>query len=209
MRMRNKPWVKGYLEEDHRYLIKNPEDYKGRWREYFNLKTINVEIGSGKGDFWLGMSDRNTDEAFIALEKEENCSAIALKKASELEMKNACWLIKDAIDMDLCFEKGEISNIYLNFSDPWPKNRNSKRRLTSDSFIDKYYDLLDDKGRIIFKTDNTRLFEYSLVTMNRKWLIEEVSLDYKSLEHNEPMTEYETRFVNEGVNIKRAVFIKR
>lgn len=209
MRMRNKPWVSGYLEEDHQYLIKEPASYKGQWKNLFKKDVLNVEIGCGKGDYWLTMAEKHPDEAWLAIEKERNCAALALKKAEEKKLDNVYLLITDATDVDLIFASQEIDRIYLNFSDPWPKKHYSKRRLTSGSFIEKYAEVLKDDGTLTFKTDNQKLFEFTLVSMNLNWLLQDVCLDFDSEANDDALTEYERRFKAEGVAIKRAVFGKR
>ncbi len=209
MRMRTKPWAKGYLEQEHSILIEHPEENRGKWRELLPFDTLNVEIGTGKGDYWLTMAQKYPEMGWIAIEKERNCVAVALKKAEALQLDNILLIGLDAADIDLWFKEGEISNIYLNFSDPWPKNRNSKRRLTYGSFLNKYASVLDDEGKLTFKTDNTHLFEFTLVSMDELWSLQEVSLDFDSEANSDAVTEYERRFKSEGVPIKRAVYMKR
>ena len=209
MRMRNKPWVKEYLEKEHPYLLWEPEKHQGHFRDLLKKEIIYVEIGSGKGDYWLKMAEKHPEAGWIAIEKEQNCVALAIKKAELTELDNIFLIPLDASDIDLWFAKGEIDGLYLNFSDPWPKNRNSKRRLTHTAFIDKYAKVLKDDGYLTFKTDNTRLFEFTLVSMDETWSLKEVSLDFDSEANEDAVTEYEARFKSEGVPIKRAVYAKR
>jgi len=209
MRMRTKPWAKGYLEEEHEILMETPSELCGKWRSVLPFDVLNVEIGCGKGDYWLSMAEAYPEEGWIAIEKERNCVAVALKKAEALHLNNIRIIGLDAAEIDLWFEKGEVSNLYLNFSDPWPKNRNQKRRLTYGSFLDKYAYVLSDEGKLTFKTDNTRLFEFTLVSMDASWSLQEVSLDFDSEANHDAVTEYERRFKSEGVPIKRAVYMKR
>ncbi len=209
MRMRTKSWVEDYLNEHPKYLITDPTVNKGKWREILNYPKLNLEIGCGKGDYFLSMAEKYPEEAWIALEKEKNCVGVALRKAEEKQLNNILLLFVDAANLLEYFEKDEVSSIYLNFSDPWPKKRTTKRRLTSDSFIDQYLCVLEDTGKLYFKTDNTKLFEYSLVSMDEKWKLEEVWLDFDSEANNDAVTEYERRFKSENVPIKRAIFSKR
>lgn len=209
MRMRTKPWANDFLESNPYALVNSPEDYKGQWRTVLPYERINVEIGCGKGDYWLTMAQMHPDQGWIAIEKERNCAAVALKKSLELSLDNIRFILNDAQDIDLWFEEGELDALYLNFSDPWPKNRNTKRRLTYNSFLKKYESVLKKEGILTLKTDNTKLFEFSLVSFSQDWLLNEVSLDFDSEANNDALTEYERRFKEEGIPIKRAVFLKR
>ena len=209
MRMRQKPWVKDYLKEDHPVILNDPAEHKGHFRELLQREEIHVEIGSGKGDYWLKMAEMHPECGWIAIEKEINCVAVATRKAEQTQLDNILLIPDDAAKIDTWFEKGEIDCLHLNFSDPWPKNRNRKRRLTHENFTGKYAELLKDDGTLCFKTDNTKLFEFTLVAMDQNWQLTEVSLDYDSEAEGDALTEYESRFRSEGVPIKRAVFQKR
>ncbi|MDD2591675.1 MAG: tRNA (guanosine(46)-N7)-methyltransferase TrmB [Erysipelotrichaceae bacterium] len=210
MRMRNKPWVAKYLEEfDHDVLIKEPSVYKGKWRSRLNKDIIHVEIGTGKGDYWLRMAKLYPNYGWIGIEKERNCAAIALKKAVVEPIDNRCFIIADASMISEWFADKEIDVIHLNFSDPWPKKRNHKKRLTHDLFIETYDKVLKNDGQIIMKTDNQQLFEFSLLNMQDKWRLNSVFVNFDSVVHQDVVTEYEKKFIDEGKPIYRAVWQKR
>ncbi|MCL5897260.1 tRNA (guanosine(46)-N7)-methyltransferase TrmB, partial [Neisseria meningitidis] len=146
---------------------KNPEDFKGQWHEVFgNDNPIHIEIGSGKGQFISGMAKANPEINYIGIEMIESVLVSALDKAIEVDVPNLRLVARDAKLLEDCFEKGEIAQIYLNFSDPWPKKRHTKRRLTNPTFLTIYERLLPKAGDIHFKTDNRSLFEYSLVAFS-------------------------------------------
>ncbi|MFV0382220.1 MAG: tRNA (guanosine(46)-N7)-methyltransferase TrmB [Breznakia sp.] len=207
--MRRLKWAKAYLEENQ--LYKDPSIHKGRWKKSLGVDEIHVEIGSGKGDYFIGMSKIYPHIGWIGVEKNESVAALALRKAhSENVQKNTSFIYQDAKNLEEWFMDGEIHTLHLNFSDPWPKNRTSKRRLSHVSFLEKYYRLLDKQGEIQMKTDNRSLFEYSLVSFsNHKFLLKEVYLDFRADIHDEDViSEYEKKFMEKGNPIYRAVFIK-
>lgn len=207
--MRKLKWAAEFLENCP-YLEHNPEINKGKWKEILKRDRLHVEIGTGKGDYWIKMSELYPDEAWIGMEKQESVAALALRKANESK-ENRAYIYRDAQYIDEFFENGEIDVIHLNFSDPWPKNRNSKRRLTNNRFLDKYHDLLSDNGLIIMKSDNKDLFAYSLVEIGKhNFILEECDLDFRRVSHDEDvMSEYETKFVNDGNVIYRAIWRKK
>ena len=208
--MRNKPWAIDYLKEQP-VVVLSPEEYKGNWKEVLKKDSIHLEIGSGKGDYWLKMSELYPEQGWIGVEKDKSVSTIAIKKVENESYVNKRFVVGDAELVENWFEEGEIDVIHLNFSDPWPKKRNAKRRLTHFRFLTSYDKILSDDGCIIMKTDNKSLFEYSLVQFSyENWLLEEVSVDFRSAVHDEDvMTEYETKFVSMGMPIYRAVWRKR
>ena len=211
MRIRN---IKNADEiiKDNKYIIENPERYKGHYQELFNNNNeIHLEIGMGKGDFIISKALNNPDINFIGLEKYTSIVARAVKKLEDLDLPNLKIINGDALNLNNIFEK-EISTIYLNFSDPWPKARHSKRRLTSSAFLDVYKKILVNEGKIEFKTDNRGLFEYSLISINDY----QMNLDYVSLDlHHSPemennvMTEYERKFSVNGPIYKMIVSFKK
>ncbi len=207
MRMRKKPWAKDMIQQRTDCIINNPETLKGKWKT-FGYEKIVVEIGAGKGDYWIGMAKNNPDELWIAVEKNIDAAAMALKKSLDCTKENMKFIVNDADKIDLWFEEGEVDRIHLNFSDPWPKKAHTKRRLTYGSFIDRYRKVLKKEGCIIMKTDNAKLFEYSLVTFSEnKWLLKDVSVDFRREIHDEDViTEYENNFMQLGQPIYRAVF---
>ncbi len=198
MRLRN---VKGAKEEieKSKYVIENYEQYKGKFTNLFNNKNeIHIEIGMGKGDFIKNMALKNPNINFIGIEKFDSVMVRAVQKLEEIEIPNLKLIKVDALNIDKIFDK-EINCIYLNFSDPWPKARHEKRRLTSDVFLEKYDNILKT-NRIVMKTDNRKLFEYSVKSLtNYGYKIDELSLDL----HNDDIkdnieTEYEKKFVSLG-----------
>lgn len=209
MRIRNKPWALDYLV-DQSVVELNPQSLKGKWKDKLQKDCLCVEIGSGKGDFWIGMSDHHPDEGWVALEKDKNVSVIAVKKVEHSENNNRIWVLSDADNLDDYFSVQEIDRLYLNFSDPWPKRRYHKRRLTHYRFLETYDRILIDSGCIIMKTDNQLLFDYSLQQFSlAHWVLCELSLDYKNPQNEEDVyTEYERKFTELGNRIYRAVWKK-
>ena len=195
MRQRN---VKNKKEiiNNSKYIVIEPRNYYGKWKELFNNNNpIYIEIGMGKGNFILENAKTYPEINFIGIEKYDSIMALAIKKIEENELSNLKLIRMDALDIDSVFNK-EIDKIYLNFSDPWPKPRHAKRRLTSSVFLEKYDKLFIDNKVIEMKTDNRELFEYSLISFNENgYSIKEISLDlHHSNYENNIMTEYEKKF---------------
>lgn len=199
MRLRN---VKGAKEiiDNSSYIIKNPNDYRGNYQKIFeNNNPIHIEIGMGKGDFIIENAKKYPNINFIGIEKFDSVIVRAVQKLENEEIPNLKLIKIDANEIDDVFDK-EISVIYLNFSDPWPKARHAKRRLSSEIFLNKYDSVFIDKKRIIMKTDNRKLFEYSIKSFtDYGYKIEDISLNlYEDDIKNNIPTEYETRFHNRG-----------
>ena len=195
MRQRNVKNKKEIIENSN-YVVNNPNDYINNWYNVFgNDNPIYIEIGMGKGNFIIGNAMMYPDINFIGIEKFDSILALALKKIDELELPNVRVIRMDAFDIDKVFTH-EISNIFLNFSDPWPKKRHVNRRLSSGVFLNKYDGLFKDDKVIEMKTDNQGLFEYSLCSFNENgYIINEISLDlHNSDKENNIMTEYEKKF---------------
>lgn len=206
MRQRNKPWAKDKLAEYPQYVISEPEKYKGKWNEAFDKEQpLHIEIGTGKGRFITGMAKANPDINYIGIELAESVIVTALDCIIEEELPNIKLLNVNANDLRDYFEKGEVNRVYLNFSDPWPKKRHAKRRLTYRSFLEIYEDVLVDKGEIHFKTDNQGLFESSLMSFSDYgMLLTFVSLDLHNSDYEgNIMTEYEEKFSSRGSRIFR------
>ncbi len=198
MRLRN---VKGANEriEQSKYIIKDYTNYKGKFNTLFkNKNKIYIEIGMGKGDFIINMAQLYPNINFIGIEKFDSVMVRAVEKLEQKEIPNLRLIKMDAREIDQIFEK-EISRIYLNFSDPWPKERHSKRRLTSEIFLQKYDIILKTK-EIIMKTDNRNLFEYSIKSLtDYGYKIDLLSLDlYKDDIKDNIQTEYEKKFTSMG-----------
>lgn len=212
MRLRNKPWAKERIAELDYLGNLTPEQTKGKWNSLFETQQpIHIEIGMGKGDFIIGMAKQNPHINYIGIEKFDSVLVIALEKLKEAGLTNVKLISYDAIDLEKIFDKGEVSQVYLNFSDPWPKKRHDKRRLTHKSFLAVYQNILIDGGEIHFKTDNRSLFEYSLVSLNNYPMkFKDICLDlHKSDYPNNVKTEYEIKFSAKGFPIYRleAAFI--
>ena len=183
-------------------LIQNPTEYKGKWRNLFNNDNpVYLEIGMGKGDFIIELARRNPNINYIGLEKFPSVIVVAMDKVVASKLDNICLICFDATNLKDIFENHEIDQIYLNFSDPWPKARHAKRRLTSKSFLSIYQDILKEDGTIEFKTDNRGLFEYSLISFNENnWQMLNLTLDLHTDYNTEEIakTEYEKRFIGLG-----------
>ena len=209
MRLKN---VKGANEiiEKGTYYIDNPYQYKGCWKEYFgNDNPIYVEIGMGKGDFIIENALRYKNINFIGIEKYDSVIVRAIQKSNELELDNLKIIRVDANKLDNIFDK-EIDTIYLNFSDPWPKERHAKRRLTSNIFLDIYSKIFKDRNRIVMKTDNVNLFDYSLESLtDYGYEIVYKTNNLDCLSEDNIMTEYEKRFYNLGVKINKLEGIRK
>ena len=208
MRLRN---VKGAREKISASIsvIDDPKEYKGKWRELFkNDNPIYIEIGMGKGKFIIENAIKNPNINFIGIEKFSSVlvRAIERKENNENDLSNLVFLRFDAEYIEDIFDKSEIGRIYLNFSDPWPKDRHAKRRLTSKEYFKRYDNILCKDGKVIFKTDNKDLFDFSLDQIDLAgWKLINSTNDLHNSEYvnGNIMTEYEERFVNEGVPINR------
>ncbi|MFD2213610.1 tRNA (guanosine(46)-N7)-methyltransferase TrmB [Metabacillus endolithicus] len=206
MRLRNKPWAGEFIAEHSDYAISNPENYKGKWHEVFgNQNPIHIEVGTGKGQFLAGMSQQNPNINYIGIELFDSVIVAAIQKAVDKQLSNFKLLNVNAKNLTEYFDQGEIDRVYLNFSDPWPKVRHAKRRLTYKSFLQMYENVLVKGGEIHFKTDNQGLFEYSLISFSEYGLrLKYISLDlHKSDFEGNVMTEYEEKFSEKGQRIYR------
>ena len=212
MRLRN---VKGSREEIQlsEYTVNEPEKYKGRWKELFgNDNPVYIEVGMGKGKFITEMAQLHPEINFIGIEKYSSVLIRAIEKRKELEINNLMFIRMDAENIEDVFEKNEVAGIYLNFSDPWPKDRHAKRRLTSRQFLARYDKILAGDGVIEFKTDTRDLFDFSLEEAPEAgWEIiastYDLHADEKMSEGN-VMTEYEEKFSSKGNPIHKMI-IKR
>lgn len=201
MRLRNITGSREAVAED-RYVVSEPEKLRGSWISYFgNENPIHVEIGTGKGQFIMELARRNPDINYIGIEKYSSVLLRALEKRREVELNNLYFIRYDAEYLNTIFAENELERIYLNFSDPWPKDRHAKRRLTSRNFLSKYDKCLIRDGELIFKTDNRTLFDFSFDELEAaKWCIKSITYDLHNSEYvtDNIMTEYEERFVAEG-----------
>ena len=208
MRLRN---VKGAssIIENSEIIIKDYKEYKGNYKSIFNNDNpIHIEIGMGKGDFIIGMAKKYPNINFIGIEKFDSVIVRALEKIEE-DIPNLRLIRMDATEIEDVFYK-EIEVIYLNFSDPWPKNRHEHRRLSSLKFLKRYDNLFKGEKTIIMKTDNRKLFEFSLIEFNNYgYKFEEISLDlYNDDIKDNVQTEYERKFHNLGFPIYKIIVKK-
>lgn len=209
MRLRNVKNKEQILNNSN-YVINNPKEYKGKWHTLFNNKNaIHLEIGTGKCKFIKDMALKYPNINFIGVEKSQSVLALGTKTIEE-HIPNLRLISYDALKLDEIFEK-EIDTIYLNFSDPWPKKRCAKRRLTHENFLKVYDKIFKDKKIIIQKTDNMHLFEFSIISLsNYGYTLKDIKLDLQNDENSDNiMTEYEIKFREKGNNIYKLIAEKK
>lgn len=209
MRLRN---VKGSREtlEASQFVMKDLAAKKGKWRHVFgNENPIHIEVGMGKGQFIMELARQNPNINYIGIEKYSSVLVRALEKREEAEdMNNLLFIRMEAEDLCDVFDANEVDRIYLNFSDPWPKDRHAKRRLTSKEFFSRYNQILIPDGEVIFKTDNRELFDFSMEQVPLAgWKIRNSTYDLHHSEYAKGniMTEYEQKFSAKGKAINRLV----
>lgn len=209
MRVRYKSWARETLQAHPELVVQDPDNLKGLWHQEFgNNHPIHLEVGTGKGQFIINNAKQHPDINFVSIEVNESVLVIALEKALEGEpIPNLRFIASDGREVSSFFNPGEISQLYLNFSDPWPKKRHIKRRLTSPGFLEQYKNVLIKDGEIHFKTDNQGLFEYTLHSMSTFGMsFENVWLDlHNSNVEDNVMTEYEEKFTRKGQRIYKLV----
>lgn len=198
MRLRKLKNEKELLSKS-KYIIASPKEYCGKWNSVFdNDNPIHVEVGMGKGNFILNNAIKYPDINFIGIEKFDSAIVRAIKKIEDYNLPNLKLIRMDAEEINEVFSK-EIDTMYLNFSDPWPKDRHEKRRLTHSNFLKRFDDIFKNDKIIIQKTDNRKLFEYSVSSLvNYGYKIEKISLDLHKDENDVITTEYEEKFMNIG-----------
>ena len=212
MRLRNIPRAEGVIEM-HRAVIKRPEAQRGCWKQVFgNQNPIYIEIGMGKGKFILEMAQKYPDINFIGIERYSSVLLRAVEKFDTEEYKeltNVRFVCMDARDVAEVFGEEEVDRIYLNFSDPWPKARHAKRRLTSQEFLERYEKILSGEGSVEFKTDNTELFNFSMEQIKESgWKLTRYTYDlhhHEDLNDDNVMTEYEEKFSAKGNPINKLI----
>lgn len=202
MRTRYKPWAKPYLGEHREVVIETIEDGEG----FFSSPNLEMEIGCGKGDFIVSLAEKNPQKNYLAVEVSAMVAAMAARKIVDKKITNVRIVVDDVAKV-LPILKGEtLYAIYLNFSDPWPKKRHEKRRLTFPLKLLEYIRLLKKGGHLYFKSDNDVLFAYSLATIKESpFEIISFTSDYRTLEEGDAMSEYEKQFRGVGKNINRIV----
>ncbi|WP_204501555.1 tRNA (guanosine(46)-N7)-methyltransferase TrmB [Aquibacillus albus] len=206
MRARNKPWADDFIQDNNHIVELDPFKYKGDWSSLFgNEHPIHLEIGTGKGQFITGMAKQYPAINFIGIEVVKSIIVSAVQNVADTDQSNVRLINEDAKDLREIFQQNEVDTIYLNFSDPWPKNKHEKRRLTYKKFLEQYKHILKENGEIILKTDNQGFFEYSLASFSQYGIIlDEVTLDLHAQEDpTNIMTEYEEKFSNKGQPIYR------
>jgi tRNA (guanine-N7-)-methyltransferase len=208
MRLRNVKKA-GDILEDGKYYLSNYKDFRGRFKDYFgNDNPIYLEIGTGKGDFIIESSMRNKDINYIGMEKYDSVIVRAIQKSNEVDVNNLAFIRANAIYLEDIFDR-EIDTILLNFSDPWPKDRHSDRRLTSRKFLERYDKIFRGAKRIIMKTDNVDLFDFSLESLrDYGYTIVYENRNLGEDEDGNVMTEYEKRFRKLGEKINKLVAYK-
>lgn len=202
MRLKNVPGARETIDASA-FTIPEPEVWKGRWQEVFGRQApLHIEIGMGKGQFLTALAAEHPDINYIGIEKFSSVLVRAVQKQNELELPNLRLIRMDADSITNVFAPGEVDRIYLNFSDPWPKERHAKRRLTSVEFLRRYENILAKDGHVEFKTDNQPLFEFSLEAAEEAgWKLLAVTRDLHhdtALNKGNIMTEYEERFSAQG-----------
>ena len=201
MRLRHIPGSEDIVSASP-YVLRQPEQYRGCFRKYFgNNHPLEIEIGMGKGRFIMELAQRHPHINFLGIERYPSVLQRAIKKQEELHLTNLFFLCVDAKALTEIFAPGEVSRIYLNFSDPWPKDRHAKRRLTSPEFMHVYDQILEKNGTVEFKTDNQSLFSYSLESIpDAGWQIywSTHDLHHTDMATDNVMTEYEEKFSSMG-----------
>lgn len=207
MRLRNIPGAKNAITES-KYVVQEPALHKGKWEQVFPKdQPLHIEVGMGKGRFLMDMARLHPEINYVGIEMYDSVLLRALQKRERLEeegekLTNLMFMCIDARLLPEIFEKGEVQKIYLNFSDPWPKARHAKRRLTSREFLARYEKILADDGVVEFKTDNKRLFEFSLEEVEEAgWKLLAHTFDLHNqadMMEGNVMTEYEEKFSSMG-----------
>ena len=210
MRMKKKPWGDVILSE-HSDLVMLPEDLdKDIFLQFINHDELVLEIGSGKGDFVITMAKKYPHIHFLAIEMQSMALAYAIRKMEQEDITNVLFVNADATYLFEKFGDKKFKTVFLNHSDPWPKKRHHKRRLTYPTMLAKYAEILDKNGKLIFKSDNDVLFADSVEYINESpFEIEWITYDYDGSDEYDATTEYETRFRNLGTPIKRFIAKKK
>ena len=200
MRMRRKPNLIPRMERCADVHVTEPAGLRSRWGEEFPAyKEIRLEIGCGKGRFTAEQARRDTEMLLVAIEKDPSALVMAMERIQNEEVPNVRFMEQDAADLREFFAPGELSRIYINFPDPWRKKRQHKRRLTAPSFLAMYKELLPEGGQVWFKTDNEPLFEWSMESFAEcGWKVE-------PMPEGSPLTDYEAKFMEQGLPIHRVV----
>ncbi len=206
MRLRKIPGAEEYIYSQENFIVKDPTGAKGKWKEIFgNDNPIHVEFGTGKGNFIITLARRNPNVNYIGVEYKSAVLFKAMKKVEGENLPNLRFMLLDVYTSNEVFGENELDRLYLNFSDPWHKTRHARRRLTHRRFLEVYKNFIKEGGWVHFKTDNRRLFQFSLNEFAELGLkMQNISLDLHNddMEDN-VMTEYEAKFVKKGEPIFR------
>lgn len=206
MRMRKRKNLEPRMEACAAFLESVPARHKGRWKALSGGRPIYLEVGCGKGRFICETAAANPDSFFVAAERVPSVLLLALEKAKAMALSNVLFIQTDAALLGEVFDSGEIAGMYLNFSDPWPQKRHWKRRLTHKSFLRVYGSFLASEAEIAMKTDNPRLFEFSLCQFSQcGYTLYDITFDLHSTDTPNILTEYEANFAGQGMNIFRCV----
>ena len=214
MRLRNVPGARETIIENQ-FSIQQPEQMKGKWAEVFgNDHPIHIEVGMGKGQFIIEMARRNPEVNYIGIEKYSSVLVRAVEKLEDFEQDNLRLIRMDAENIEEVFDKDEVDRIYLNFSDPWPKARHARRRLTSNEFFKLYDKVLTADGTVEFKTDNRPLFDFSVEELKTSelFVLDQLSYDLHNdskMNQGNIMTEYEAKFSSMGNPICKLIAKRR
>lgn len=214
MRLRNIPGAKNAIESSP-FVVHQVQEKKGKWSDVFgNQNPVHIEVGMGKGRFIMDMAEKNPEINYVGIEMYDSVLLRAIQKMEERQegehaLSNLVFIRMDARELPLVFEKGEVQKIYLNFSDPWPKERHAKRRLTSRQFLARYDEILVQDGVVEFKTDNRELFEFSLEEVKEAgWKLFAHTFDLHNnaaMNQGNIMTEYEEKFSSMGNPIHKLI----
>lgn len=210
MRLRNIPGADEAIASSP-YCIQNPESLSGNWQSIFpHPQPLHIEIGMGKGQFIMGMAEQHPDINYLGIEKYTSVLLRATQKMEESPKDSLRFLCYNAETITDIFQEGEVDRIYLNFSDPWPKDRHAKRRLTSSAYLERYDKILAKDGHIEFKTDNRGLFDFSVEEIEQSpiWKIDAITYDLHqdaSMNQGNILTEYEEKFSSKGNPIYKLI----
>ena len=210
MRMRKKPNLIPRMERCAAYQVKEPESWRGRWRERLTPDCeLRLELGCGKGRFTAQTAAAHPEDLYVAVERVPDAMVMAMERAQAMGLRNVLFIDADAARLSDYFAPDEVERIYINFCDPWPTNRHAKRRLTHLNFLELYRNVLRDGGEIHFKTDNRGLFEWSLLQFPQAdYILRDVTRDLHAQGIQGIMTDYEEKFHSLGTPINRCVAVK-
>lgn len=210
MRMRKKPNLTARMEKCERFLIQNPAELRGHWRDLLpDAQALWLELGCGKGRFTVETALQHPEVLYIAVERVPDAMVVAVERCQAKGLANVFFVDGDAAQLRNYFAPDEVDLLYINFCDPWPSHKHARRRLTHENFLILYRGLLRDGGQIHFKTDNRDLFEYSLFQFPKAgYALSEVTRNLHEAGIQGVMTDYEEKFYLQGTPINRCVGTK-